>query len=108
MKKKTTLSIATGAAFAATVAMAPIAHAADNPFGMTKLDSGYQLAAADEKKMEGKCGEAKCGADKGKKKEGSCGGDKAKTKDGSCGGDKKKEGSCGGDKKKDGSCGGKK
>lgn len=64
MNNKTTLTLATGAAFAATVALAPVAHAADNPFGMAKLDSGYQLAAADDKKKDGKCGEGKCGGTK--------------------------------------------
>lgn len=99
MNKKTTVAIAAGTAFAATFALAPVASAADNPFGMAKLDSGYQLAAADDKKKEGKCGEGKCGATK-------MSGDKMaddKKMD-----DKKKDGSCGGDKKKDGSCGGKK
>ncbi len=89
--KKTTLSLAVGTAFAATALLAPVAQAADNPFALQKLDTGYQLAQADKAK-DGKCGEAKCGADK-KKKEGSCGGDKKK--DGSCGGDKKKDGKCG-------------
>ncbi|MEW6292510.1 MAG: hypothetical protein AB1544_04300 [Pseudomonadota bacterium] len=108
MKKKTTLTLAAGAAFAATTAFAPLASAADNPFGMAKLDSGYQLAQAD-KKADGKCGEGKCGADKAKPKaddkkkdgkcgEGKCGGDKKaadpKMKDGKCG-----EGKCGGTKK---------
>lgn len=91
MNKKTTLTLATGAAFAATVALAPLAYAADNPFGMAKLDSGYQLAAADDKKKDGKCGEGKCGATK-------MSGDKKpaddKKKDGKCG-----EGKCGGTKK---------
>lgn len=86
MKNKTTLALATGAAFAATVALAPAALAADNPFGMAKLDSGYQLAAADDKKKDGKCGEGKCGGDKkpadDKKKDGKCG-------EGKCGGTKK-------------------
>lgn len=94
MKKKTTLTLAAGAAFVATAAFAPIAGAADNPFGMAKLDSGYQLAQADkkadDKKKDGKCGEGKCG--------GSMAGDKKpaddKKKDGKCG-----EGKCGGTKK---------
>lgn len=92
MKKKTTLALVTGTAFVATVALAPVAHAAGNPFAMAKLDSGYQLAAAD-KKTDGKCGEAKCGGDKKTEKPAD---------------DKKKDGSCGGDKKKDASCGAKK
>ncbi|HVF34260.1 MAG TPA: hypothetical protein VND91_02935 [Candidatus Saccharimonadia bacterium] len=47
---------------------------------------------AAHKGKEGKCGEGKCGGEKGK--EGSCGGEKGK--EGSCGGEKGKEGSCGG------------
>jgi uncharacterized low-complexity protein len=106
------LKLATGAAIAATVAFAPVALAADNPFSMQTLGAGYQLAQAD-KKVDGKCGEGKCGATKKveeKKKDGSCGAGKAK--DGSCGAakadTKKKDGSCGGAKAKDGSCGAKK
>ncbi|MEW6165482.1 MAG: hypothetical protein AB1642_10510 [Pseudomonadota bacterium] len=95
MNKTTTLTLATGVAFAATVALAPAVQAAESPFGMTKLGSGYQLAAADDKKKDGKCGEGKCGGDKRAAED--------KKMD-----DKKKDGSCGGDKKKDGSCGAKK
>lgn len=88
--KKQNLSLAAGAAFAASFALSPVANAGDNPFGMQKLDAGYQLAQAD-KKMDGKCGgdkmkDAKCGSDK--KADGKCGADKAK--DGKCGADKKK------------------
>lgn len=76
------LTLAIGAAFAATLATSNVANAAsmgDNPFAMAELESGYiQLAA------EGKCGEGKCG--EGKKA-------KAKTKEGKCG-----EGKCGGSK----------
>lgn len=104
------LKLATGMTVAATFALGSFAHAADNPFGMQKLGSGYQLAQAstEGKKADGKCGEAKCGAAKtaDKKKDGQCGADKKK--EASCGADKKKEGSCGGDKKKDASCGAKK
>ncbi|HNE42444.1 MAG: hypothetical protein JNK96_10020 [Betaproteobacteria bacterium] len=88
--KKTALSLAVGTAFAATALLAPVVHAADNPFSLTKLDSGYQLAEADKAK-DGKCGEAKCGADK--------------KKDGKCSADKKKDGKCSAEKKKDGKCG---
>lgn len=105
------LKLATGMTVVATFALGSLAHAADNPFDMQKLDGGYQLAQAntDGKKTDGKCGEAKCGATKAgaeKKQDGKCGADKKK--DASCGADKKKDGSCGGDKKKDASCGAKK
>jgi uncharacterized low-complexity protein len=97
MKTTKIVSLAIGSAFAAAT-LSPIAHAAnDNPFGATKLEAGYQLAQADAKKMDGKCGEAKCGADKKaaeKKKDGKCG-------EAKCGADKKAMD----DKKKDGKCG---
>lgn len=94
--KKSIVSIAVGSAFVASAALAPAAHAADNLFSGAKLDSGYQLAQADTKTKD-----AKCGADK--KGEAKCGADKAK--EGKCGGDKKGEAKCGADKKKEGKCG---
>lgn len=101
MTKKNVLSLAVGTAFAATAMLSPVAHAADNPFGMQKMSSGYLLAEADTKMKDGSCGGEK-------KQDGSCGDKKAeKMKDGSCG-DKKKDGSCGDkkvEKKKDGKCG---
>ncbi|WP_341744358.1 hypothetical protein [Azonexus hydrophilus] len=96
MKKQTLTSLAIGSAFAA-VALTPVAHAADNPFAAKQLSAGYQLSQADTKGKEGKCGEAKCGADK-KAKDAKCGADK-KT-DAKCGADKKPA-----DKKADGKCG---
>ncbi|MDD2883507.1 MAG: hypothetical protein PHT48_00520 [Dechloromonas sp.] len=104
MKKQQFVSLALGSAFAA-VTLSPLAQAADSPFSTQKLEAGYQLAAAD-KKSDGKCGEAKCGADK-KKTEAKCGADKKS--DAKCGADKKAaEAKCGGDKKKDAACGGNK
>lgn len=95
--KKSQMKLATGAAVAASFAIGSVAHAADNPFAMQKLDAGYQLAQAD-KKADGKCGGSKG-------KDGACGGDKKsaddKKADGKCGGDKKAD-----DKKMDGKCGG--
>ena len=82
--KLSTLSLAIGSAFAISLVAAPVANAANNPFGMQQLNSGYFVAEA----KDGKCGGDKKSAD------GKCGGDK-KAKDGKCG-----EGKCGGDKKK--------
>ena len=103
MKKP--IAAAIGAAFVGTLA-ATGSIAAENPFGVQELKSGYmQLAegkcgegkcggAKADKNSEGKCGEAKCGGNK--KPEGKCG-------EGKCGGDKKPEGKCG-----EGKCGGSK
>jgi uncharacterized low-complexity protein len=111
---KKPLAIALGAVFVTSLAGIPVANAAENPFAMSDLTSGYVVAEMEE----GKCGEGKCGGDKTKKEgkcgEGKCGGDKAKA-EGKCGGDKaetmategadkaKKEGKCG-----EGKCGGSK
>ena len=100
------VTAAVGVAFVSSLAASTTAVADDNPFSTAELDAGYQLAG--EKGEEGKCGEGKCGGDKGeeKGKEGSCG-EKAEAKgeEGKCG-----EGKCGGDKGeekgKEGSCGG--
>ena len=114
MKKINPLSLAAGALFATTV-LSPVAFAADNPFAMQKLSSGYQLAEADmaDKKMDGSCSADKkkdgsCSADKkamkkkdGKCGEGKCGASKKKVKEGSCSADKKKDGSCSADMKMD-------
>lgn len=106
---KKSMALVLGGAFAATVAMAPVAGAAENPFALKSLSSGYMVAEHHENggKMEdGKCGAGKCGSNmkKNKAEEGKCG---AKEKEGSCGAEKKgKEGSCGG-KEKEGSCGSK-
>ncbi len=83
MKKLTTVaaSAAIVASFAAGSAMA-----AENPFAMQQLNSGYNVAMS-----EGTCGEGKCGGDKGKE---------AKCGEGKCGGDKAKEAKCG-----EGKCG---
>lgn len=134
-KTITTLSIAAGTAFIASLAMGNVANAAEgaNPFAMNELSGGYMQLAEGKcgegkcggkkeiKKMEGKCGEGKCGGAKemNKNMEGKCGGNKAKSEgkcgEGKCGGSKKgmskgmEEGKCGGSKKAmgEGKCGGK-
>ncbi len=78
--KKTIISIAVGSAFAATLGIAPIASAADNPFAIQSLDKGYMVADA-HKHAEKKAGEGKCGA--------------MKAGEGKCGGMKSGEGMCG-------------
>jgi uncharacterized low-complexity protein len=82
--KASARSLTLGAALAASLVAAATVAAAENPFKLEPLSSGYQVA--DNKAKEGKCG------DDAKKKDGSCGGD-AKKKEGKCG-----EGKCGGNK----------
>jgi uncharacterized low-complexity protein len=108
MSKKTLIATAVGSAFVSSLAVAPIASAAANPFALSGLNAGYQVADNHSAKpVEGKCG-GKTEADM-KAKEGKCG-NTAKMKDGKCG-----EGKCGAnkadagkastEKMKDGKCG---
>lgn len=69
MSKHTLITAAVSSAFAAGLAAAPIASAAENPFALSGLSSGYQVADNQTTvPMEGKCGcmymkagEGKCG-----------------------------------------------
>jgi len=106
-KTHKTLSLAIGGALALSVAATTV-NAAENPFALKSLASGYQVADAhDAKAADGKCGTGKCGTEEKAKamkmKDGKCGtgkcGSAEKVKEGSCGGEKAKEGSCGGEKK---------
>lgn len=88
MSRKTLIAAAVGSAFAAGLTAAPAAMAAENPFALKSLSSGYQVADNHAPKpAEGKCG-GKKEADM-KAKEGKCG-NTAKMTDGKCG-----EGKCG-------------
>jgi len=103
-KTQKTISLAIGGAFALSIAAATV-NAAENPFALKSLSSGYQVAEHDAKGHDGKCATGKCGANKKKAekaKEGSCSADKMK--EGSCSAEKMKEGSCSADKMKEGSC----
>ena len=68
-----TKSVAAAVGVAFVSSLAASTAAADNPFALAELDSGYLLAGDDkaeegtcgEKGEEGKCGEGKCGADEG-------------------------------------------
>lgn len=70
MSKKTLIASAVGSAFVASMAIAPIASAAENPFALSGLSSGYQVASshgakpAEAKPMEGKCGGMNAGEGK--------------------------------------------
>ena len=70
---KTALTFAIGGALAASVAATSV-MAAENPFALKSLASGYMVAEHHgEKDKEGKCGTAKCGAEKKSEAEGKCG-----------------------------------
>lgn len=65
MSKKTLIASAVGTAFVASMTAAPIASAAENPFALSGLPSGYQVADnLGAKPMEGKCGGMKAGEGK--------------------------------------------
>jgi len=108
------LTLALGATFVTSLTGTMIANAAENPFSMTELSSGYMVS----ENAEGKCGEGKmkgtegkCGEGKMKGTEGKCGEGKMKGTEGKCGEGKMKgtEGKCGSAEKKaeEGKCGGK-
>lgn len=92
MNTRTTLTLA----LAAAIGAAGFAHAS-SPFAMQSLKSGYMVAAADDKVMEGKatdatgteakakdgkCSTGKCGANKARKAKAK---KAAKAHDGKCG-----------------------
>jgi uncharacterized low-complexity protein len=83
------VALAVSSAFALSISATTI-NAAENPFAIKSLSSGYQVADHHEKAKDGKCGEGKCGAEM--KKEGA-----KEMKDGKCG-----EGKCGAEMKKEG------
>lgn len=94
MKKiNKSLALVLGSALTASGAITTANAAENNPFAVTELSSGYDVAMS-KKGKDGKCGEGKCGSKK--KKDGKCG-------EGKCGSKKKKEGKCG-----EGKCGSKK
>ena len=97
------LSVAIGTGFSIALASSPVAIAAQNPFSMTELHSGYKVA--DNQMGEAKCGankaaqEAQCGANKKQKAEAKCGANKGKV-EAKCGANKKSkaEAKCGASK----------
>ena len=102
MSKKNLITAAVGSAFVAGMAAAPIAAAAENPFALSGLSSGYQVAdnhgemqPTDKKMPEGKCGEGKCGATKKDAKATEMKPTDKKMPEGKCG-----EGKCGAAKSK--------
>ena len=68
--KLTPIAAALGTTFAVSLMASPIANAAENPFEINELSSGYmQLAEGScgegEGEGEGTCGEGSCGGDNG-------------------------------------------
>lgn len=91
------VALAVGAAFATTLAMAPVAQAASNPFAMNQLESGYKLADNMGDSDMPKAKEVSCGANKAKAEAAA----KMKSKEGNCSANKDKkpkEASCGANK----------
>jgi len=80
-----TIALALSGAFALSIGAASI-NAAENPFAIKSLSSGYQVADHHEKAKDGSCSEGKCSSEMKK--------DHAKAKDGKCG-----EGKCSAEKK---------
>jgi uncharacterized low-complexity protein len=67
MSKKTLITTAVGSAFVASLTATPVVASAENPFALSSLPSGYQVADSQSAKpIEGKCGgmracEGRCG-----------------------------------------------
>jgi uncharacterized low-complexity protein len=111
------ISLAVAGAFALSMGAVSI-QAAENPFAIKSLSSGYQVADATTgtKMKDGKCGTGKCGANKKAKmekvkmeqemadkgKEAACSAEMKKSTDGKCSADMQKESMA--DKTKEGSC----
>jgi uncharacterized low-complexity protein len=90
--KKTAVAVALGSV---VMSSAFAVNAQTNPFGFEAMDAGYQIVGS-----EGKCGEAKCGADMKKAaaekaKEGKCGEAKCGAEMKKAAADKAHEGKCG-------------
>ncbi|WP_338728004.1 hypothetical protein V8687_09120 [Shewanella baltica] len=90
--KKTAVAVALGSV---VMSSAFAVNAQTNPFGFEAMDAGYQIVGS-----EGKCGEAKCGADMKKAaaekaKEGKCGEAKCGAEMKKAAVDKAHEGKCG-------------
>ena len=66
VSKKKAIGVVVGSAFVAGVVLVPMANAADNPFALHSLQSGYMVAEA--KATDGKCGQGKCGGMKTQEK----------------------------------------
>lgn len=96
-KTHKTIALAIGSAFALSIAASSV-NAAENPFAIKSLASGYQVADNDTKMKDGKCSTGNCGASKKAAMEKAA--HKDKTKEGSCSAAKMKDGACSAEMKK--------
>lgn len=87
---KKTIALMVGSAFAATFLSTSV-HAAENPFSVKPLASGYMLADASDSVKDK---ESKCGAHKKAAKEKTAKEKTAKVKEGACSAEKMKDGAC--------------
>lgn len=100
-KTQKSIALALGGAFALSMAATTV-NAAENPFALKTLSSGYQVADHHEEKMkDGKCGTGKCGAEK-KAGEAKCSAEKAA--EAKCSAEKAGEAKCSAEKMKEGTC----
>ena len=100
-KTQKSIALALGGAFALSMAATTV-NAAENPFALKTLSSGYQVADHhDEKMKDGKCGTGKCGAEK-KAGEAKCSAEKAG--EAKCSAEKAGEAKCSAEKMKEGAC----
>ena len=100
-KTQKSIALALGGAFALSMAATTV-NAAENPFALKTLSSGYQVADHhDEKMKDGKCGTGKCGAEK-KAGEAKCSAEKAG--EAKCSAEKAAEAKCSAEKMKEGAC----
>lgn len=102
-KTQKTVSLAIGSAFVLSIAATAV-NAAENPFVLKALSSGYQVADNTTKTKDGKCGTGKCGSSMKKSAEGKCSAEKMQ--EGKCGDEKSAEGKCSAEKAHEGKCGG--
>ncbi len=100
-KTQKSIALALGGAFALSMAATTV-NAAENPFALKTLSSGYQVADHHEEKMkDGKCGTGKCGTEK-KAGEAKCSAEKAA--EAKCSAEKAGEAKCSAEKMKEGTC----
>lgn len=77
MKAKSSLKLALGTTFVASITLGATQTLAENPFSAKELNSGYLQLAENKAGGEMKCGAGMCGGNMKKAGEGKCGGAKS-------------------------------